>query len=279
MKKTLLALGLAAAMPTFAADYTDGDTHKNDYKWIQGNLMYSIDEAPRIKGADEDSHDYFELEFGGRAGILDYYGYVDFFNLTNSENSDKADGSSRMFAKLSPRFSLDGITGKDLSFGPVQEVYLATLFNIGGGSIATEADGDGDLYNAFVGVGSDVSVPWLGKVGLNAYALYDVNVKDWNGYQISANWFKPFYFFENGSFFAYQGYFDYQFALKDEYSTSSNGGAWFNGIYWHSDRFSLGYGLKAYKDVYGVRDGLVIPGVGELESTGVSHYFAAIYKF
>ena len=33
-----------------------------------------------------------------------------------------------MFIKLAPRFSLDAITGSDLSFGPVQEVYLATLF-------------------------------------------------------------------------------------------------------------------------------------------------------
>ena len=271
MKKTFLSLSLVSATASvFAADYSDGDTHKNNYKWMQANLMYSIDEMPRIKDAQENGHDYLELEFGGRAGVLDYYGYVDVFNLTNSANSDK-DNASKMFMKFAPRVSLDALTGKDLSFGPVQEIYLATLFNWGGG-------GTDDVNNAFVGLGSDITVPWLGKVGFNVYGLYDVNNKDWNGYQISTNWFKPFYFFENGSFFSYQGYIDYQFGMKDKYSTASSGGAMFNGIYWHSDRFALGYGLKAYQNVYGLKDGSDF-GFGEFETTGISHYVAATYKF
>ena len=180
--------------------------------------------------------------------------------------------------KLAPRFSIDGLTGTDLSVGPIKELYFATLFNIGGGSIDTNNGGTGDVNNAFVGLGSDIMVPWLGKIGFNIYGLYDVNKKDWNGYQVSTNWFKPFYFFENGSFISYQGYIDYQFGMKDEYSTSSNGGAMFNGIYWHSDRFSVGYGLKAYKDVYGLKDGVNF-GFGEFETTGFSHYIAATYKF
>ena len=59
-------------------------------------------------------------------------------------------------------------------------------------------------------------VPWLGKIGLNLYGTYDGNRKDWNGFQISTNWFKPFYFFENGSFISYQGYIDYQFGMNDD---------------------------------------------------------------
>ena len=62
-------------------------------------------------------------------------------------------------------------------------------------------------------------------------------------------------------------------------TTSSNGGVMFNGIYWHSERFAVGYGLKAYKDVYGVKDGLDIGNGLELESTGFSHYLAVTYKF
>lgn len=88
------------------------------------------------------------------------------------------------------------------------------------------------------------------------------------------NWFKPFYFFENGSFVSYQGYIDYQFGMKEEYSSSSNGGAMFNGIYWHSDRFAVGYGLKGYKDVYGLKDG---GNAGK--TTGFGHYVAVTYKF
>ena len=140
MKKTLLALSLmAATAPVLAADYTDGDTRKNDYKWMQANLMYAVNELPG--GSD---HDYLELEFGGRSGILDYYGYVDVFNLTTDSDSDKF-YSPKMFMKFAPRISLDGLTGKDLSFGPVQEVYFATLYNWSGES----NDSDFSVNNSF----------------------------------------------------------------------------------------------------------------------------------
>jgi len=275
MKNSLIAAGLlATATTSFAADYTDGDTHKNDYKWMQGNIMYAVDELP-----GNSSHDYLELEFGGRSGILDYYGYVDVFDLTNSDSSDKA-GSEKIFMKFAPRVSLDGLFETDLSVGPVQEVYLATLFNYGGGG-ATNCNDDlcidaETVNNAFVGLGSDIMVPWLGKVGFNVYGLYDMNAKDWNGYQVSTNWFKPVYFFENGSFISYQGYIDYQFGANDDLKelNTTHGGAMFNGIYWHSDRFALGYGLKAYSDVYALKDG---GWAGE--TTGFAHYFAATYKF
>lgn len=174
--------------------------------------------------------------------------------------------------KFAPRMSLDGLTGKDLSFGPVQELYVSTLMEWGGNS---------GVNTQKVGLGSDVMVPWFGKVGLNLYGTYDSNNKDWNGFQVSTNWFKPFYFFENGSFISYQGYIDYQFGMQDEYSQVSNGGAMFNGLYWHSDRFAVGYGLKLYSDVYGFKDGANLPwdASTQAESSGVGHYVAVTYKF
>ncbi|MBT2918182.1 MULTISPECIES: outer membrane protein OmpK [Vibrio] len=262
MRKSLLALGLMAATsaPVMAADYSDGDIHKNDYKWMQFNLMAAIDELP-----GESSHDYLEMEFGGRSGIFDLYGYVDIFNLLSNPSSDK-EGKEKIFMKFAPRMSLDALTGKDLSFGPVQELYVSTLMEWGGNS---------GVNTQKVGLGSDVNVPWLGKVGLNLYGTYDSNKKDWNGFQISTNWFKPFYFFENGSFISYQGYIDYQFGMETGkgYATSSDGGAMFNGIYWHSDRFAVGYGLKGYKDIYGIKD------TDAFKSTGFGHYLAVTYKF
>ena len=271
MRKSLLTLGLLAATsaPVMAADYSDGDIHKNDYKFLQFNLMGAFNELPR---SSDTGHDYLEMEFGGRSGIFDLYGYVDVFNLTSNPGSDK-DGADKIFMKFAPRMSLDAITGKDLSFGPVQELYLSTLF---------EWDGNnGGVNTQKVGLGSDVMVPWFGKMGLNLYGTYDSNQKDWNGFQISTNWFKPFYFFENGSFISYQGYIDYQFGMKDEYSQVSNGGAMFNGIYWHSDRFAVGYGLKLYHDVYGFEDGTGLPwdSSTKSESSGVGHYVAVTYKF
>ncbi|MGS0690249.1 nucleoside-specific channel-forming Tsx family protein [Shewanella sp. 30m-9] len=285
----LAATAVAAtfAAPTFAADRTD--LRAGDYSWMQFNAMYAENELPR-DGSTDNGHDYLEMEFGGRAGIVDLYGYVDVFNVTNRDYGDKNNGASKMFMKLAPRFSIDGMTGWDLSAGPIQEVYFSTLFNWGGGGIsgtrpndvAGEPDVtiDGDVNMSFWGLGADVMVPWLGKTGMNLYAAYDLNTKDWNGYQFSMNWFKPVMNFDNGSFVSFQGYVDYQFgadSVDDLYvPTTSSGGAAYFGLHWHSDNYALGYGLKAYQDVYLVKDD---GGLVGLESTGFAHYFTATYKF
>ncbi|PKH98083.1 hypothetical protein CXF78_20440, partial [Shewanella sp. 11B5] len=265
VKMLALAGATVAAISgnAFAADRTD--LHATDYKWLQFNAMYSIGEKPD-NPASGDQHNYLEMEFGGRSGVVDLYGYVDVFNLANesTDNGDKNPGSgtSKLFMKFAPRFSIDAITGKDLSFGPIQEVYFSTLFNWDG------LNGEG-VNSTFWGVGADVNVPWLGKTGMNLYGYYDMNAKEWNGYQFSANWFKPFYFFDNKSFLSFQGYIDYQFGADEDDNMfvpkTSSGGNIFFGLYWHSDRYALGYGLKGFKDVYLLEDegGLV-----GLESTG-----------
>ncbi|EDQ01304.1 nucleoside-specific channel-forming Tsx family protein, partial [Shewanella benthica] len=241
--------------------------------WMQFNYMYAVDELP-----GGSNHDYMEMEFGGRAGVVDLYGYVDVFNPSERTDSDKS-GSPKMFMKFAPRFSIDAITGMDLSVGPIQEVYLTTLFNWGGGDINLYAPGAGDVNNASIGIGADVMVPWFGKVSMNLYKYYEIQAKDWNGYQFSMNWFKPFINFDNGSFISYQGYLDYQFASDDDYAAEQNktqassGGVMFNGIYWHSDNYAVGYGIKAFSDVYLIKD------TDGFQSTGFAHYFSATYKF
>lgn len=276
MRKLALGLGLAAAATTaMATDYSDG-IHKNDYSWKQFNLMYAFNELPSAAGND---HDYMEMEFGGRSGIVDLYGYIDVFNILNSGTSDKSNTGTatndKMFLKLAPRFSLDAMTGKDLSVGPVKEWYISTLFSIDGGN---GADNVAATNNAFIGLGADVEVPWLGKVGMNLYKLYDMTNRrqDWNGYQFSANWFKPFMTFDNGSFIAYQGYVDYQFGMDTAkgYATSSTGFDNFNGIYWHNKRYAVGYGLKYFNNVYGVKNGQF-----GLKTTGFGQYIDVTYKF
>ncbi|MFQ2124278.1 outer membrane protein OmpK [Aeromonas jandaei] len=267
--KTLIAAGLmaAAATPAFAADYS-GDIHKNDFKWFQFNVMHTIDQMPYTDGQGYNDT-YFEMEFGGRSGIFDLYGYVDVFDIFQSSHDDKH-GKDNMFIKFAPRISIDGMTGKDLSFGPVQELYIANLINVGG------QDG---MFEAMTGLGADVMVPWFGKMGMNLYARH-VNegdgVQGWNGYQFSINWFKPFYTFSNGSFVAYQGYLDHLFDAKD---SSTDGTAMFNGIYWHNDRFAVGYGLKYFNDVYGIQNGLEVAPNVHLKTTGFGHYFDVTYKF
>ncbi|WP_432452767.1 outer membrane protein OmpK [Agarivorans sp. QJM3NY_29] len=261
---TLLA---AASFSANAAEVQD-DVHANDYKWMQFNLMHTIDQKPHdIDGSYKDT--YLEMEFGGRSGLWDVYGYVDVFDITDSNTSNQHQNGG-LFMKFAPRLSLDALTGKDLSFGPVQELYIATLNNFGS-----------NQQEHFIGLGSDVNVPWLGKTGMNLYARYSAknfgneDEGSFNGYQFSMNWFKPLYFFDNKSFISYQGYWDHLFGASDysdQFGRSTSGGNLFQGIYWHSDRFAVGYGLKYFYDVYGIEDG------GFNDSTGFGHYFSVTYK-
>ena len=82
MRKSLLTLGLlaAASAPVMAADYSDGDTH---IKRLQMDAVQPYGCILMRKLPGESTHDYLEMEFGGRSGIFDLYGYVDVFNLTN----------------------------------------------------------------------------------------------------------------------------------------------------------------------------------------------------
>ena len=274
MKKVLGALLLVlVAMSSMSADYTDGDIHKNDYKWFQFNVMKS--KGNKIPFGNQDDT-YLEMEFGGRSGIVDLYGYWDLFDLTNSGSSDRHEGDN-FFLKLNPRFSIDAMTKKDLAIGPVQEWYVATLIEAG----------DKGLWTNFIGIGTDIQVPWLGKMGLNAYARHiqedygSEREGDWDGFRVSTNWFKPFYFLENGSFVAYQGYIDYDFGMDDDFADgrSSHSLQWFNGIYWHSDRYAIGYGLKFYDDFTGISDGASYGNGETQETSGFGHYLAVTYKF
>jgi nucleoside-specific channel-forming protein len=268
-----------AALPAAAADYTDGNIHKNDYKWMQVNFMDS--EKARIP-FNAQSDTYMELEFGGRSGIVDFYGYVDWFDLFNRPSDQRhASGSNdndNSFAKLAPRISLDALTHSNLAFGPVQELYIASEFDIG----------DRRLWENYIGLGADVKMPWLGKVGVNLMKRYvrenygAANENNWDGYQLATNYFKPFVFFKDKSFIAYQGYLDYKFGankIKDDGLHADNSIEWFHGFYWHSDRYAVGYGLKYFHNMALVKDGgSAFPG-NKQDTSGFGHYFSMTYKF
>ncbi|MCX9031536.1 outer membrane protein OmpK [Citrobacter portucalensis] len=270
IKKTILGAVVAmSCMQAFAADYTDGNIRKNDFNWMQMNLMQSVD-AKVPYGIRNDT--YLELEFGARSGIIDLYGYVDFFDILDREQDDRH-GGDNFFAKISPRFSLDAIFNKDLSVGPFNEFYIATVNNIG----------DRELFEHYVGLGTDVKVPWFGLVGMNIYAHYvrenygADNEGKWDGYMFSTNWSTPFYTFANGSYLNYQGYFDYQFAankIANQPLYSNNAIEWYNGIYWHSEHYAVGYGLKYFRNMALMEN---LGGAGR--TTGLGHYFNLTYKF
>ena len=294
---SVFALTWLWCIQALATDYSDGDIHKNDYKWLQFNLMQSLDN--KLPFGNEKST-YFEMEFGGRNGVVSLYGYLDVFDIFNSSKDDVHKGDN-FFLKFAPRFSLDGIFRTDLAVGPFKEWYLSTLTHVADhgnicsdckvnkkGKYVTSPSSSNGVFEHFVGLGTDVEVPWLGTVGSNLMARYvreNYGAPDegkWSGYIWANNWFKPFYFFENKSFIAYQGYFDYKFKfdkLGKVEGRTDNSFEWFNGFYWHSDQWALGYGLKYYKDMVNFKDGHEYAPGKKQNTTGFGHYLAATYKF
>jgi nucleoside-specific channel-forming protein len=103
------------------------------------------------------------------------------------------------------------------------------------------------------------------------------NERSWDGYIISLAWFTPFYHFENKSYLTYQGYVDHIFGayqIADDNNRADSSVGWYNGLYWHTQRYDVGYGLKLYQD-FGLWKSGGIAG----ETSGAGHYFVVSYKF
>jgi len=226
---------------------------------------------------------YVEFEFGGRYEWLDLYGYVDFIDALNSSSSDKH-GQNNFFVDIEPRISIDYLLDKDLSYGALKELFFA--FDI---YYADEPNGNG-LKVIWMGLGSDIDIPWLGKSGVNLYTRYieenygASNEQSFDGYVAHINWFKPIYNFTENRFISFQGYLDYEFGsdipqtnFETTYRTDDSLQSYL-GLWLHDKKWAVGYGLKAYKDMTQWKDGEVLNG-RKTDTTGFAHYFNVAYKF
>ena len=224
-----------------------------------------------------------EFEFGGRYNWLDLYGYVDFIDALNSSSSDKH-GQNNFFVDIEPRISIDYLLNQDLSYGALKELFFA--FDI---YYADEAKGNG-LKVIWMGIGSDIDIPWLGKSGVNFYTRYieenydASNENSFDGYVAHINWFKPIYHFTENRFLSFQGYIDYEFGsnldnndFEKTYRTSDSLQSYL-GLWLHDKKYAVGYGLKAYKDMTQWKDGEVLNS-RKTDTTGFAHYFNVAYKF
>ncbi|MDX9900412.1 MAG: outer membrane protein OmpK [Aliarcobacter sp.] len=226
---------------------------------------------------------YVEFEFGGRYEWFDLYGYVDFIDALNSSSSDKH-GQNNFFVDIEPRISIDYLLDKDLSYGALKELFFA--FDI---YYADEAKGNG-LKVIWMGIGSDIDIPWLGKSGVNFYTRYieenydASNENSFDGYVAHINWFKPIYHFTENRFLSFQGYIDYEFGsdldnndFEKTYRTSDSLQSYL-GLWLHDKKYAVGYGLKAYKDMTQWKDGEVLNS-RKTDTIGFAHYFNVAYKF
>lgn len=269
MKLVGFLLTTIATLLVSASAVAQEDLHTKDFKWLQFNLYQAFDAKIPF---DNQNDTFFEMEFGGRSGILDLYGFVDVFDIFDTPQSD-LHNEDNLFLKFLPRLSLNEMSKKDLSVAFVKEWYLAGLMLVG----------NQGLFQEYIGVGTDLEVPWFGKTVANLMARYvrenfgAPNEGRWDGVLLDMAWFKPYYTFANKNFLTYQGYFHYTFGatkISDSPLYSDSSIEWYNGFYWHSPRYAAGYALKYFKDM-----GLLRSGSAAGETTGFGHYFVVTYKF
>ncbi|MFY9081399.1 outer membrane protein OmpK [Aliarcobacter butzleri] len=272
----ILFLFFFISINSFAKDKTSIENSQ----WANLILMKGIEQ----RGGPFSFNDtYVEFEFGGRHEWLDLYGYVDFIDALNSKSSDKH-GQNNFFVDIEPRISIDYLTNTDLSYGALQELYFAFDFYY-----ADEPTGKG-LKVLWMGLGSDIDIPWFGKSGVNFYTRYidenygASNENSFDGYVAHINWFKPFYSFSKNNFLSFQGYIDYEFGsnldkttFEKEYRTSDSLQSYL-GLYLHEKKWLIGYGLKVYKNMTQWRDNQELNDK-KTDTTGFGHYFSIAYKF
>lgn len=252
----------------------------NNSQWVNLHLYKGVNQRGGPFVFDDT---YVEFEFGGRYEWLDLYGYVDFIDALNSKSSDKH-GGNNFFIDIEPRVSIDYLLNKDLSYGALKELFFA--FDI---YYADEPNANG-LKVIWMGLGSDIDIPWLGVSGVNFYTRFieenygASNENSFDGYVAHINWFKPIYNFSENRFLSFQGYLDYEFgsdldnnSFERQYRTSDSFQSYL-GFWLHDKKWALGYGLKVYKDMTQWKNGEILNN-RKTDTTGVAHYFNVAYKF
>jgi len=104
--------------------------------------------------------------------------YADVFFFVDRARTD-ADAKSTYF-ELAPRLSLGEVTGKDLSFGPVKDVLVATTW---------EADSS-NFDNFLYGIGFSLDIPYTQYANINFYKAENELQKD--DYQMTITYAVPF---------------------------------------------------------------------------------------
>lgn len=158
---------------------------------------------------------YLEYEFFGRKGPLDLYGYIDmpkFFGIGNAADSGIFDDGSPIFAEIKPRLSLNELSGRDLSLGPIREWYLAAnwIYDWGHNS-------DNRQNTLYSGLGTDIDTGSPLDVSFNFYGRYQWenygadNENSWDGYRAQLEYSYPLASFDNGANLFYAGFTNYDF--------------------------------------------------------------------
>ena len=226
MKNTILLAG-ALVVSTFSTQ-TLAEDLKDQYvsDWWHQSINVVGSYHTRF-GPQLNNDVYLEYEAFAHKDWFDFYGYVDvpkFFGVGNGNDNgiwDKKVGSP-LFMEIEPRFSIDKLTGTDLSIGPFKEWYFANNY------IYDMGPNNANRQNTwYMGLGTDVNTYTPLNLSLNVYAKYQwqnygaANENQWDGYRFKVKYFLPLGDMWGGKI-SYIGFtnFDWGSDLADNGNTS-----------------------------------------------------------
>ncbi|MGD9969950.1 MAG: outer membrane protein OmpK [Sulfuricurvum sp.] len=136
------------------------------YGNFKGDTFMDTQQGPKHTVTLED---YRTFEYGDIYSFADY-GYAPNEFLYSGEND--------LYGEISPRFSLNKLTGVAASTGTVKEIYSSFQYN------------RGEHFRAWLyGVGCDLNVPGFSVLGLNLYRkIQNIGI---DTYQLSLNYLVP----------------------------------------------------------------------------------------
>ena len=241
----LIALGALAAQTVCAEEVAVADSAENQsllsklVLWQDTSVTYLYG-----KNFEVDSHEQQTLTFEHASGLSfgDTFLFVDFIDYRDWDGDD--DG---LYGEFSPRFSASKIGDVDASFGPIQDVLIATTYEFG----------KGDVESLLYGIGFDLDVPGFDFFQLNVYCRDPQNNSS-RGWQVT-----PAFSYTipvGQSEVVIDGFIDYVFASENdgyEENLHINPQIKYNlgKLIWGDEhRLFIGVEYDYWSDKYGIKD-------------------------
>lgn len=142
----------------------------------------------------------------------DIFLFVDTYWFSGEKTASQ--GHNAIYTEIAPRFSLGKLTGKDLSFGSVKDVLIATSFDWS----IQDKNGYDNMYTYLVGPGFDLNFKGFDYFTLNVYYRIPDDGDTANGQlQITPVWSYTIPFLNSSVIF--DGYIDWVVNAKGNNSS------------------------------------------------------------
>ena len=137
-------------------------------QWQNNSLTYLYGDNYKVAPETQQTVTYEHVS-GWSVGDLFFFTDYTMFNGSNDDT---------YYGEFSPRFSFGKVLGKDLSFGIVKDVLVATTYEFG--------EGNSESY--LFGAGVDLAVPGFDFLNVNVYQRFPANGRDGETIQITPVW-------------------------------------------------------------------------------------------